>query len=302
MEFLLIFNKSILPLFLILIVAFVYYRLIQPNIKDVSNITLTVLAPIMVFHSMTKSELNPEFILKPLIFAFLLTIGLIASAYLFFYIFRMKSEQKIPLILSCSMMNTGNFGLPLIFFTFGMGAEAYSVIYFAAFSVPLSTIAIYISSDKTGFIDILKDIGKIPLFHSVIIALVFNFFGLSLPENLDKSISLLSQAAIPMMIFVLGLQLATIKFEFNFIKAISVATFIRLVISPVMAFFLLKILNIESMEKNVALLQTSGPAAVLPLMYAIRFNRSPHLLSAIIFSTTVISGITLTILIKLLTS
>jgi len=300
MEFLLIFNKSILPIFLILSVAFIYYRIFKPNIKDIANITLTVLAPIMTFEALIKYNISPESLILPIIFAFLLTFGLMAAAYGCYYLFRLNPEQKIPLVLAASMMNTGNFGLPLIFFTYGTDAKVYSIIYFIAFSIPLSTIAIYISSDKSRILDILKDILRIPIFHGLVAALLLNFMGINLPSSIDKSLSLISQAAIPMMIFVLGLQLSSIKIEFGFIKVVGIATFLRLIVSPVLAFFMLKMLNIHSLEQNVALLQTSGPVAVLTLLYAIRFNRSPHLMSAIIFVTTFVSGITLTILIKMI--
>jgi hypothetical protein len=300
MEFLLIFNKSILPLFLTLTLAFVYYRIFKPNIKDIANLTLTVFAPIMTFEALVKHQIDPSTLILPIVFAFILTFALLAVAYLCYYIFKLNPSHKIPLVLSASMMNTGNFGLPLIFFTYGQDAEVYSIIYFIAFSIPLSTVAIYISSDKNSFLDIIKDILKIPIFHGLIAALVINFFEMSLPSSLDKSLSLLSQAAIPMMIFVLGLQLATIKLELGFLKIVGIATFIRLIVSPVLAFFILNLLGISSLEHNVALLQTSGPVAVLTLLYAIRFNRSPHLLSAVIFTTTIVSGLTLTVLIKLL--
>ncbi len=300
MEFLLIFNKSILPLFLTLSVAFVYYRIFKPNIKDIANITLTILAPIMTFEALVKHQISLSTLIMPIIFAFILTFALIAVAYFCYYVFRLSSSQKIPLLLSASMMNTGNFGLPLIYFTYGAEAEVYSIIYFIAFSIPLSTVAIYISSDKNSVWEIIKDILKIPIFHGLVAAIVINFFGINLPSSLDKSISLLSQAAIPMMIFVLGLQLAAIKLEFGFLKVVGIATFIRLVVSPALAVVMLKLLGISALEHNVAILQTSGPVAVLTLLYAIRFNRSPHLLSAIIFATTLISGLTLTVLIKLL--
>jgi predicted permease len=50
----------------------------------------------------------------------------------------------------------------------------------------------------------------------------------------------------------------------------------------------------------VAVVQTSAPAAILPLMYAIRFNRAPDLLAATILATTLLSGLSLTVLIHYL--
>ena len=111
---------------------------------------------------------------------------------------------------------------------------------------------------------------------------------------------LLAQAAIPLLIFILGLQLANIRIRAGYIKIIVLALIIRLIISPVIAYFSLKLLGITGLEAKIDIVQTSTPSALLPLMYAIRFNRSPDLLALIILTTTLLSGISLTILIRLI--
>ncbi|MGW8180133.1 MAG: hypothetical protein ACWGQW_15440 [bacterium] len=66
------------------------------------------------------------------------------------------------------------------------------------------------------------------------------------------------------------------------------------------AWVLLNWLEFPVLPLKVSLVQTSAPAALLPLMYAIRFDRSPDLLAAIIMFTTVFAGFSLTVLIKML--
>ena len=97
------------------------------------------------------------------------------------------------------------------YFTFGENLSVHSVVYFVAFSVPLTTIAIYISSNEKRTRDILKDIAKIPLFHALVIALVFSQLEIPVPRVLEKSLGLAAQAAIPLLIFILGLQLSRIR-------------------------------------------------------------------------------------------
>jgi predicted permease len=196
------------------------------------------------------------------------------------------------------MINVGNFGLPLIYFSFGEQAQVYSVLYFTAFNIPLSTIAIYISSKEKSMGKILTDVIKIPMFHALVIALFISGMSITLPDFLSKSIGLISQAAIPLFIFILGLQLASMKLKFGFVKIVLLAVCIRLVVSPALAYPFLELIGISGLERKIAVVQTSAPAALLPLMYAIRFNRSPDLLAAIIFATTLLSGISLTVLLK----
>ncbi|MCP4631080.1 MAG: hypothetical protein GY850_47360, partial [bacterium] len=93
---------------------------------------------------------------------------------------------------------------------------------------------------------------------------------------------------------------ADIRLRFSYLKIVLLAVVIRLVISPALAYPLLEFIGVSGAERQIALVQTSTPAALLPLMYAIRFNRSPDLLAAIILTTTILSGFTLTILIHFL--
>ncbi len=133
----------------------------------------------------------------------------------------------------------------------------------------------------------------------LLIALAISAAHLTLPDPVNKSISLLGSAAIPLLIFILGLQLSNIKLKLNYLKIIFMAVCIRLVISPLITFPLLDLIGVTGLEQQVATVQTATPSALLPLMYAIRFNRSPDLLAAIILCTTVLSGISLTALIQI---
>lgn len=300
MEILIIFQSSILPIFLIVGAAFVYNRLAHPDIRQLTNLTITVFAPIFVFNELVKHQITVVDLIKPSIFMLILTVSLWGIAYLSAVITRANSDEKVSMMLSMSMINVGNFGLPLIYFAFGTAAEGYAVLYFVAFNIPLSTVAIYVTSNEKNVFKVLLDVLKIPIFHGFILALIVSNLQISIPSVLQKSMGLLGQATIPLLIFILGLQLSNIKFKLSYMKVLPISVIIRLVISPLIAYPVLTLLGITGIERQIAVVQTSAPSALLPLMYAIRFNRSPDLLAAIIFVSTLLSGISLAVIIKIL--
>lgn len=289
-------------MFLIVGVAIVYNRLFHPDFRDITNLTLTVFAPIFVFDSMVKEKITLAMLAKPVVFMALLTFAMMALAYLMAKLLKADENQRVSLIMASSMINVGNFGLPLIYFTYGNAASVYSVLYFMAFNIPLSTIAIYISSREKKVLNIVRDVLKIPLFYAMVLAIVVAQMHIPIPDFIQKSLGLMGLATIPLMIFILGLQLANIRFRLNFISYIAPAVLLRLVVSPIIALALFHVLGVTGLEKNVAVVQTSAPAALLPLMYAIRFNRAPDLLAATILTSTLLSGISLTYLIHALRS
>ncbi|BAI79583.1 conserved hypothetical protein [Deferribacter desulfuricans SSM1] len=296
-----IFLKTVLPIFVIIAIAFIYNRVKDIDFRFVTDITLTIFAPIFVFHSLLSYKINLISLYKPMIFMILLVSLLIIISLIIFKFFINDAKYKIPFILSVSMINVGNFGLPLISFAYGNKGVFFSIIYFVVFNIPLSTLAIMLSSNEKNFLLAFKDVLKIPLIHAFLLAIIFSEFNLRLPEFLDKSFGILSNAAIPLLIFILGLQLSKIKFTSKLLKPAFLSVFLRLVISPLVAICITIFLNIEGIEKQVAIVQTSAPSALLPLMYAIRFNRSPEFLSTTILLSTILSGLTLPILISYLT-
>ncbi|KAA0257675.1 AEC family transporter [Deferribacter autotrophicus] len=300
MKLFLIFLQSVLPIFLIILVAFIYNRFKHIELKSLTDVTLTIFAPLFVFYSLTTHKISIDLLYRPFVFMVFLVIALIVIAIVVFKLLRIDEQYKIPFILSVSMINVGNFGLPLISFVFGEKGVFYSIIFFIVFNIPLSTLAIMLSSNEKNFFYAIKDVLKIPLIHAFLVAIGFSLFNIQLPDFLNKTIGLLSMAAIPLLIFILGLQLSNIKISSRFLRPALVASFLRLVISPIIALFIVYLLGLKGVEKNVAVVQTSAPSALLPLMYAIKFNRSPEFLSTVIFLSTLLSGFTLTILINYL--
>jgi predicted permease len=299
MAYFIILNKSVLPILIIIVIAIVYDRIFKPSIEDVAKLSIYLFTPIMVFDSFVRYNISFSVLLKPMIFMIVYTFTIIFLASFTGKLLKLNNDDRVSFILSVSMLNIGNYGLPLIYFTFGKNAEQYSMLYYIVFNISLSTIAVYMSS-PSGSKDVIKNIVKIPIFLSVIIALTITTLMIKLPESFMSSVSLMSLGGIPLLTFVMGLQLSNISFKSAYIPIVLIATIIRLVISPIIALCFLYMLNINGLEKDVALVQSSTPSAMVPLMLNIIFKRPTDLLASIILTTTVCSAITIPLVIKFL--
>ncbi len=300
MEYLVVFNKSILPIITIISIAFVYNKLFKPDIVQIASVALNVFAPIMVFYSVLNNKITLSELFKPFIFMFALTAALMLIAFMASAALKLKGDNKISLLLASSMINVGNFGLPLIYFAYSKSAIVYSMIYFVIFNIPLITVAIYLTSRENNPLDALKDMLKMPIFYGFVVAIIMAEANIGLPKSILKGFGLMNSGAIALLVFVLGLQLSNIKPKVNFIGIIAVAVFIRLVISPAISYLLTGVLDIRGLERSVSIVQTSTPSALLPLMYMIKFKRESHLIAAIIFTSTLLAGLTLPVLIGIL--
>ncbi|PLX70794.1 MAG: hypothetical protein C0602_04630 [Denitrovibrio sp.] len=297
MGFLVLLNQSVLPIFIILAVAYIYFRVYQPDIKQLVNISLYTFSPAVVFNSLIKEGIGFSEIFKYLVLMVLVTAALMALGYIGAKLLRLSKTDVILFVMSVSMINIGNFGVPLIFFTYGQEGIYPSILTFISFNLPLVTIAIYLASGEPTIKGNVKDVLKIPIFHAAILALIIASFEIPVPEVIMKVTGFLGQAAFPFMIFILGLQLATIKLNPGLIKAALASVGIKLVAAPFVIAAILGFMSFEGLSYSVALIQLSGPSAILPLMYAIRFGRNADLLAAAILLSTALSAITLPIVI-----
>jgi hypothetical protein len=300
MAFLIVFRESVLPLFVIAAIAALYQRAVRPDIKQLADAALMVFAPVFVFNTLVAESVSWTALYGPFGLMVLLTFGLMLLAWGASRLLRLHAEDALALILGCSMINVGNFGLPLIHFAYGQQALNASVLVFVVFNLPLCTVAICLTSRKTAWAEMARDVAGIPIFHAMIVALLLTTLGISLPESLGKGLELLGGAAIPLLIFILGLQLAKIGVSSrirDFVPILTAAVVIRLILSPALALGIVHVLGFSGLERDVAVVQTSGPSALLPLMYAIRFGRGTELLASIILATSLFSAATMPLVI-----
>lgn len=299
MTFWFVIYETILPLAIILFIAFAFQKLFRGDPKQFNNLVLFFLLPVNIFHELSLRQVGFREIGQSVLFMVLLTSALVAVAWLAARFLSLNKEQSVSFILSVAMINVGNFGLSLIFFTYGSTANESALLTFVAFNIPLTTLAIYFSSDKQSRKEAIKDVLKIPIFHATLMALVFTSCGVSVPAGVHKITGYLSQATFPLFTFVFGMQLAEMQFTRTMLRAVSIASVLRLLVSPVLAYAILTLLGVTGINFRVGLVQTSTPAPILPLMYAIRFNRSPDLLAATIIVTTLLSALTLPLVIAI---
>ncbi|SDM18930.1 hypothetical protein SAMN05660860_02045 [Geoalkalibacter ferrihydriticus] len=295
-----LFVQVVLPVFLIVFSGFVLEKSSRLDFRTLTITSLYLLAPALVFSALMKRDFDLSLAGDLFLFMVLYTAILYALSRGLAALLGFDDESRGALLLTTVMMNVGNFGLPLTYFAFGEAALEISVLTFVLFNIPLGTLAIVIAQgSRSSLPTALGNMAKIPIFHAVILAFFFKWLGWHPPEFILRPLDLLGQAAIPLMLVMLGMQLARTQWQSR-VGFFSLATAVRLGVAPILAWGLTAVLGIEGLTRAVLILQTSTPSAVLPLLYALRFGGRPDLVAGTILTTTLISAVTLTILLYLL--
>jgi predicted permease len=114
-----------------------------------------------------------------------------------------------------------------------------------------------------------------------------------------RPVSLLSSAAIPVMLLVLGAQLERHTAPEQ-PRAVAVAVVLSLLVTPLIAFGFAALLHLEGAARQAAIIEASMPAAVVTTVLALEFELDANFATSVVMFTTLLSPLTLVALIAYL--
>jgi predicted permease len=156
------------------------------------------------------------------------------------------------------------------------------------------TVGVYIASlGRSDYRQALAGLFKIPTIYAVLLALVFLQLDWQLPQPVGRATALLADAAIPTMLVLLGVLLRRARWSGNLLP-LAIANGMRLLASPLLAFFLATRFGLQGAARQAAILEASMPTAVMATVLATEFDVEPGFLTAVVFSSTLLSPLTLT--------
>jgi hypothetical protein len=202
-------------------------------------------------------------------------------------------------LLSVALGNTAFFGFPAISAFWGEENLGYAIIYdklgsfIAVATFGTIVVSLYGTSQKISLRMVLVKIFGFPPFIALLIGLVL--IKTPLPSMMVHMLEGLSGTLVPLAIFSVGLQL---KFRqpLSNIKPICITIFLRMILSPLIAFFLLMIMGIRGPVLHVAVFQAAMPTMVMSGILAAAGNLKADVANAAIGYGIILSFITLPIL------
>jgi len=309
-----IFASAILPIVLIAAVGFTLGRLRDVEPGPLNTAVVYVLAPALVLHSLMASELSGGTLLKLALAITAFTLGMAAIVELSGRLLGVDTATLSALVLVSTFPNAGNYGIPVSAFSFGTTGRGVAVLYVAVQSVLMYTLGVYVASRSGGSAGLgaVKRVFRIPLIYAVVVGLLARALDLvpATGSTAMETLQLVGDASIPLMLLILGIQLANTDFGAA-LPEIGVAAAAKMIVAPALAVGIALLVGFE--EPAVArtyVLESAMPAAVTPLVLLIEFAddvevggvSAPEFVSTVVAVTTVLSVPLLTLLISVLQS
>ena len=296
-----IFVENILPVFIVAGLGYLLDRKFHLDVKTISRVSFYVLAPCLIFTSLTRSFVSGEEFGRIILFEVLLTVGLLAITWSIARLARLTRQQESAFLLSVLFMNAGNYGLSVNLFAFGEEALARAIIFFVGSNVLINTLGIFLAS--RGRADVktaLLNVFKVPMVYAVVLAFVARSLPWSVTEtSWFRGLDTVGRAAVPVMLLLLGVQLARNSLGRE-LKRVSAATFLRLGLAPLLSLVLAAVTGLSGDARRACVLEASMPTAVTSVILALEFDVLPDFVTGVIFLSTLLSPLSLTLLIALL--
>ena len=295
-----IFISDLLPVFAIAGAGFLAARLLGVQVQTLSRITFYVLAPALVFNLLMGTTLDASQSGRMVLFYVLVAASAFAMARLAAIPLKLDRPSLSAYLLVVVSSNSGNYGLPVALLAFGQEGLAFASVYFLASSVFSYTGGILLAaSGRRSLRDAVMGVTRVPAVYGAAAAGIILAFGLTVPAAVMRPISMLSDAALPMMILVLGMQLErATRPDRPMMVASAVA--LSIVFTPLAAIGLAHLIGLRGAAFQAGVLQASMPTAVITTILALEFDVAPNFVTSVVALSTLLSPLTVTVLIAYL--
>jgi hypothetical protein len=295
-----IFANDLLPVFAIAGAGFLLARFAGVPVQGVSRLTFHVLAPALVFNVLVSSSLDTAQSSRMALFYLLVATSAAVMARIAAVPLRLdrRALSAFMLVVVCS--NSGNYGLPVTLLAFGREALAFASVYFVCSAIFSYTGGVLLAaSGRRGVREAVAGLFRVPAFYGAMAALVTMGLGLVVPAIAMRPIGMLSDAALPLMILVLGMQIERATMPERPI-VVAAAVVVSLVLTPLAAIGWARLVGLQGAALQAGVLQSSMPTAVMTTILALEFDAQPQFVTSVVCIATLLSPLTVTLLIAYL--
>jgi malate permease and related proteins len=295
-----IFSQDILPIFVIAGIGFLMARRFGANVKTMSTVAFNALSPCLVFYQLVTANVSVAQSWRVALFCVLLTVAIGVAARLAALPLRLGGATLSSFLLVVMFSNSGNYALPVVLFAFGRESLAFASVYFVTSAILVYTFGVFVAASGRGSLrSALLGIARVPAVYAVVAAVAVLAAGATVPLAVMRPVGLLNDAALPVMVLVLGMQLERATLPAH-PAAVTAAVVLSLVVAPILAFLLSAMLGLAGAARQASIIEASMPSAVITTVLALEFDLDAGFSTSVVMFSTLLSPFTLVFLIAYL--
>ena len=272
----------ILPVFITIALGYGYGRWrgdsVRAEMVPVNRISIDVLCPLLVLTSFASKDFDLSANINLIVAGMVISLG---SGLLAWPVARLLGYDARTFVPPMMYNNCGNMGLPLAALAFGSAGLPAAVALFMAGSLVYFSAGIKIIESRrgTGGHASWKFLTS-PMMLAMIAGIVLAATRVAIPGGLFKSMQMLGEACIPLMLFALGVRMLDVSFRSWRIGLVGA------LVCPLsgiaVAWLLDGMFAFSADQRGQLYLFAALPPAVLCFLVAEQFGQEPDKVAAIV--------------------
>lgn len=295
--------KQVIVLFIILIVG-IYARKMKYINKEITNglcnLLLNITLPLLIIASFLVKYSKEKLINAAMVLLFSFVMHIILMIFSKFIYSKSPEKQKSVLNFMTVFSNSGFMGYPVLMCIYPKDGVFYGSVYNIAFNFFMFTYGVAVFSGEKD----LKNLKKLilnPAIISIFIGFILFAFSIKLPDVVVSAINSVGNITSPLSMLIIGSMLAEVSIKGVFAgTSLYIGSFFRLIFAPLITFFILKTIGVNSIVLNVLVILEAMPSAANTAVMAEQYGGDSLFASRCIFVTTLLSIFTIPLITNIL--
>ncbi len=236
--------------------------------------------------------------------AFLAAVGVVSGIGLAWLAMRMMHVSAAvtgACILAAAWPNASYLGLPVLEAVFGDLGRSTAIQYDLFACTPLLlTLGIFLArhygnqASHTANEAMLPALLKVPPLWAALMAVIMNSAEIAMPGFVDRILSLLGHAVVPLMLFSLGLGLSWQSLHWRRLPPVLPVLLIQLILMPLIVWFAGSTLpGLQGRQFDAIVMEAALPSMVLGLVFCDRYRLDTGMYATAVTLTTLASMLTM---------
>lgn len=287
----------VVPVFALVAVGAVLARRFAIDVAPVTQVAIYGAVPALVFQTLASMTLAPDAIGRLLGGYALTLLALGALGAILGRSFPATTQRAF--VGTLLFGNAANMMLPISLFAFGEAGLERALVLYVATALSMFALGPVLVGEAVGVRRSLRTIATFPVLWAAIAGVAASAADLTLPLGAERAVGLLADAAVPLVLLTLGIQVSRAQaVRPRGLNVLAVA--LKLVLAPALALAAGSLVGLRGLDLAVLALLGGMPTAINLAMLAVTFRGDVDQVARTVVLGTLASLVTLPILLTLL--
>lgn len=298
--FLNVLTRNILPIALVASLGFLLRRRFDVHMGTLTSVVFNVFSPCLVFSALVGSQLPGEELLELAAFSVISILAMGGLGLALARLLRLDRLATVAVVIAAMFTNGGNYGLTLLQLRYGDDGLSRGVVYYVTSTLIFYTLGVLIASmGQLTWRAALGRMMRVPAFYAALLAVIVYTLHIPIPTPIMSGVTIAGQGAIPLMLIILGMQIADMR-RGETTGYVWPAVGLRLLVGPLMGLGVAAALGVSGVGRNAMIIEAAMPPAVIGIILAAEFGLPTAAVARIVVFATLLSPLTIAATITLL--